>query len=166
MEKFPFEHFKDNNMARLENLPEPQYSHLLNLECPTYPDRPWTVGPPLNQRRIALISTAGLHPRGAPPFIGFSNEYRVIPGTAQAKDLVMSHISTNFDRSGFFEDWNVVFPLDRLRELAEKKVIASVADYHYSFMGATDPRQMEGRCPEVADLLKRDQVNGVLLVPA
>ena len=31
-----------------------------------------------------------------------------------SKDLVMSHISTNFDRSGFQMDVNLVFPLDRL----------------------------------------------------
>jgi D-proline reductase (dithiol) PrdB len=30
---------------------------------------------------------------------------------------VISHISINFDRTGFEEDWNVVFPLDRLNEL-------------------------------------------------
>jgi D-proline reductase (dithiol) PrdB len=31
---------------------------------------------------------------------------------------MFSHISINLDRSGFQEDWNVVFPLDRLREFA------------------------------------------------
>jgi len=29
---------------------------------------------------------------------------------------VMSHTSTNYDRSGFQRDWNVVFPLYRLRK--------------------------------------------------
>jgi D-proline reductase (dithiol) PrdB len=28
----------------------------------------------------------------------------------------MTHISTNFDRTGFQQDWNVVFPLARLWE--------------------------------------------------
>lgn len=35
----------------------------------------------------------------------------------------MSHISANFDRTGFQQDWNIVFPLDRLRDLAESKVL-------------------------------------------
>ena len=51
----------------------------------------------------------------------------------------MSHISTNFDRTGFQQDINVVFPVDRLRELAARGTIGSVADFHYSFMGATAP---------------------------
>jgi hypothetical protein len=47
-----------------------------------------------------------------------TGDYRAIPGAVEARDLVMPHISTNFDRTGFQQDWNVVFPLDRLRELA------------------------------------------------
>ncbi len=70
----------------------------------------------------------------------------------------MSHISTNFDRTGFQQDWNVVFPLDRLRELADRKVIGSLADYHYSLMGATDPRQMEETARGLARMLKNDGV--------
>jgi D-proline reductase (dithiol) PrdB len=77
----------------------------------------------------------------------------------------MSHISTNFDRTGFQQDWNVVFPLDRLRELAEEKVIGSVADYHYSFMGATDPIRMEATARNLAKIMKNDGVDAVLLVP-
>jgi len=49
--------------------------------------------------------------------------------------------------------------------LVESKVIGSLANYHYSFMGATDPRQMEGAARALAPLLARDRVNAVLLVP-
>ena len=77
----------------------------------------------------------------------------------------MSHISTNFDRTGFQQDWNVVFPLDRLRELAEKTVIGGVANYHYSFMGATDPVRMEVTARSLARIMKNDGVDAVLLVP-
>ena len=53
----------------------------------------------------------------------------------------MSHISVNYDRSGFQEDINVVFPIDRLRELEADGTIGSISDFHYSFMGASrDPR--------------------------
>jgi D-proline reductase (dithiol) PrdB len=77
----------------------------------------------------------------------------------------MSHISTNFDRTGFQQDWNVVFPLDRLRELADHGIIGSVADFHYSYMGVTDPQQMEPTARDLAGLLKKDRVNAVLLLP-
>jgi D-proline reductase (dithiol) PrdB len=77
----------------------------------------------------------------------------------------MSHISINYDRTGFQEDWNVVFPLDRLNEMAADGEIGSVAQSHYSFMGATDPVQMEGYAREVAGRLKRDKVDAVVLSP-
>ncbi len=78
---------------------------------------------------------------------------------------MISHISINFDRTGFQEDWNVVFPLDRLTELAAEGVIGSVAQTHYSFMGATDPVQMEPDARELAGRLKQDNVDAVILSP-
>jgi len=116
-------------MARLDTMPEPMHSHLAELPCPTFYTRPWVSGPPLYQRRVAIISTAGVHRRDDRPFEGMSGDFRVIPNTCTAKDLVMTHLSTNFDRTGFQQDWNVVFPLDRIRELAYDSTIGSVADF-------------------------------------
>ena len=152
-------------MARLDELPEPLRSHIVSLECPEFESRPWVEGPPLNQRRIAIVSTAGLHSRDDRPFTSMSGEYRIIPGDMQANNLIMSHISTNFDRTGFQQDWNIVFPLDRLRELVNAATIGSVASFHYSFMGATDPMRMESMARDLAGLLRKDKVDGVLLVP-
>lgn len=152
-------------MARLDRMPEPMRSHLANLPCPSFEILPWVTGKALSNRRVALISTAGLHRRGDRPFAGMTGDYRVIPGEILAKDLVMTHISTNFDRTGFQQDWNVVFPLDRLRELAAEGMIGSVATYHYSFMGATDPAVMEPAARNLAGLLKGNGVDAVLLVP-
>jgi D-proline reductase (dithiol) PrdB len=95
---------------------------------------------------------------GGASAVNIPGDYRVIPRDTNANDLVMSHISTNYDRSGFQKDWNVVFPLDRLRELAERGVIGSVADHHYSFMGATAPHLMETAARTLAGLLKGDGV--------
>jgi D-proline reductase (dithiol) PrdB len=94
-----------------------------------------------------------------------SGEYRIIPGDTTTRDLVMSHTSSNFDRTGFQQDLNVIFPLDRLRELAEQQILGSVASFHYSFMGAADPRSMEASARDLASLLTKDHVNAVLLVP-
>lgn len=152
-------------MARLERFPEPMRSHLAKLPCPTFETHPWVQGPALSQRRVALVSTAGLHRRGDRPFEGITGEYRVIPGDTRARDLVMTHVSTNYDRTGFQQDWNVVFPLDRLRELAHEGVIGTVSDYHYSFMGAAEPAQMEPFARNLAELLRSDNVSAVLLVP-
>jgi len=158
-------------LVRLSQLPEGSRLSALNLECPVFDSLPWVQGPPVAQRRVAIISTAGLHLRDDRPFAlgsGGANipgDYRVIPGDTDANDLVMSHISTNYDRSGFQKDWNVVFPLDRLNDMAQQGIIGSVADFHYSFMGATAPQQMETAARTLAGLLKGDGVTAALLVP-
>ena len=152
-------------MVRLSTFADKEREHLLNLPCPTFPKTPFL--PPLNlaNSRIAIVSTAGLHHRADRPFMLGDPGYRLIPTDIEGDDLVMSHISTNFDRTGFQLDMNMVLPLDRLNELAEDGLIGSVADYHYSFMGATDPTQMETQAREVARLLRNGRVDGVLLVP-
>lgn len=152
-------------MARLDRMPAAEREHLLALPCPTYPTQPWVPGGALAGRRVALVSTAGLHRRGDRPFGAGAADYRVIPGDTTPGELVMSHISSNFDRTGFQQDVNAVFPLERLRELAAGGVIGSVAAYHYSFMGATDPRQLEATARGLAPLLRGDRVDAALLVP-
>lgn len=159
-------------MARLEQVHPAMRASLLAMECPTFDTHSWVAGPTLHQRRVALISTAGLHRRDDRPFAvtsgnsrAVAGDYRVIPRDIAANDLVMSHVSTNFDRTGFQQDWNVVFPLDRLHELARDGIIGSVAAFHYAFMGATHPSAMEASAHELARLLTQDQVNAVLLVP-
>jgi D-proline reductase (dithiol) PrdB len=152
-------------MVRLEQFEEKEREHLLNLPCPVYDSTPFAAAIEVSQARVALISTAGLHRRSDRAFAVGETGYRLIPNDVQANELVMSHISTNFDRSGFQMDMNIVFPLDRLKEMAQSGYINSIAHYHYSFMGATDPTQMEQEARTLAAILKNDQVNAVLLVP-
>ena len=152
-------------MTRLSDLPPAQAKRLAELECPDFETRPWVTGPALSQRRVAIVSSAGLVVRGEMPFRGRDPDYRVIPAAIKPEDLLISHISINFDRTGFQEDRNVVFPLDRLNDLANEDVIGSVAATHYSFMGATDPVQMEPHARELAGRLKRDRVDAVILPP-
>lgn len=78
----------------------------------------------------------------------------------------MSHLAASFDRTGFQRDWNVVFPLDRLRELLADKIIGSLAEYHYSFNSAHEPSEFKEAAYHVAGLLKKDSVDAVLLLPA
>ncbi len=154
-------------MARLSDLPEWERQHHLDkiTALPDYGRTPFASGPALNQRRVAIVTTAGLHRRADRPFEMGSSDYRIIPGDAAAGDLVMSHISVNYDRSGFQEDINVVFPIDRLRELEADGTIGAVSDFHYSFMGATPGQSLEAKAQELAGLMKRDGVDAVLLTP-
>jgi len=132
---------------------------------PSYESTPWVEPPPLAESRVAIISTAGIHRRSDPEFALGAADYRLIPGDIQPDDLVMSHVSVNFDRSGFQQDINVVFPVERLRELAEAGEIGGVAAWHYAFMGATAPQALEESARQVARLLVRDGVTTALLVP-
>jgi D-proline reductase (dithiol) PrdB len=153
------------SVTRLTDLPSDQAKRLAELECPDFKTRPWVTGPALSRRRVAIVSSAGLVVRGENAFRGRDPDYRAISSTVAAGDLLCSHISINFDRTGFQEDWSVVFPLDRLNELAAEGTINSVAPTHYSFMGATDPVQMEPYARELAGRLKADAVNAVILSP-
>ena len=150
---------------RLTDLPPAQAKRLAELDCPNFTTAPWVTGPPLAQRRVAIVSSAGLVVRGETPFRGRDADYRTIPATTRSDELLISHISINFDRTGFEEDWNVVFPLDRINELAADGAIGSVAATHYSFMGATDPLLMEPHARELAGRLKQDAVDAVILPP-
>jgi D-proline reductase (dithiol) PrdB len=116
--------------------------------------------------RVALITTAGLHFRDEEAFDFTDATFRPIPGDEDADNLIMSHSSANFDRSGFAEDVNLVFPIDRFKELATDGAIGSVADVHYSFMGAgLMPEAYEKSAAQVAELLNRDQVDAAFLTP-
>jgi len=154
-------------MARLSELPEWERSHHLDKisALPDYGATPFASGPPLNRRRVAIVTTAGLHARADRPFEMGSTDYRIIPGDTAAADLVMSHISVNYDRSGFQEDINVVFPIDRLRELEADGTIGSISGFHYSFMGASPGHTLETKARELARLMKQDGVDAVLLTP-
>jgi D-proline reductase (dithiol) PrdB len=154
-------------VKRLSELPEVEARHLSpeRMQLPTYDDTPLLPGKSLGQRRVAIISTAGLHKRGDRAFRPGDGTYRVIPGATPANELVMSHISVNFDRTGFQQDLNTVFPVDRLRELVADGTVGSMASVHYSFMGAFPPAAAEPHAQHLAGLLKADKVDAALLVP-
>jgi len=154
-------------MARLSDLPEWECEHHLEKirDLPDFGPTPWVAGPPLARRRVAIITTAGLQVRGDRTFSAGAADYRVIPAATSPGDVVMSHTSVNYDRTGFQEDVNVVFPLDRLREAQREGRIGSVADYHYSFMGAASIAAMEQKATELVGLLRKDRVDAVLLSP-
>jgi D-proline reductase (dithiol) PrdB len=152
-------------MVRLTDLAPAQAKRYGELECPSFETTPWVTGPALSKRRVAIVASAGLVVRGERPFRGGDADYRAIPATTPADQLLLSHISINLDRTGFQEDRNVVFPIDRLNELAASGVIGSVAATHYSFMGATDPVKMEPHARALAGRLKQDRIDAVLLSP-
>lgn len=152
-------------MARMEEIPEPTREHVAALSCPELPGSPWVPARRLATSRIALLTSAALHPRAQPPFAAGSPEFRELSSALPSSDLIMSHISINFDRTGFQRDINVCYPVDRLRELADDGTIASVAPTNYSVMGSTDPLTMTATARVIADRLRQEEVDAVLLCP-
>lgn len=152
-------------MARLEDIPQPTRDAVANLPCPSFDTHPFVAGSPLAQRRVAIVTSAALIRRGDQPFAFGSGEMRPVPSSTPAEDQLISHVSINFDRSGFQRDRNVVFPLDRLHELATDGVIGGVADTHYTVMGSTDPAAMVDAVDQIAGLLQQERIDAVLLTP-
>ncbi len=153
-------------MVRISDLPAVDADHLLAKDCPQFADEPFVAPPPLADCRVAIITTAGLHLASQDTFELRDTGYRVLPGNVTARDLVMSHSSVNFDRTGFQQDLNVIFPIDRLRECAASGRVGSLANYHYALMGAGwEPHEIEVTANAIAGFLKEDAVNAALLVP-
>jgi D-proline reductase (dithiol) PrdB len=153
-------------MPRLDQLSEAQQKNLLSHPCLEHDTAPWTpLARPLREARLALATTAGLHARGDAPFTGGHQGFREIPADTPPRDVVQSHTSIGFDRSGLQRDINVVFPLDRMRELVAAGELGSPAANNYSFLGAQ--RSYDGiigeSAPEVARRLKADGVDVVFL---
>ncbi len=132
------------------------------------PRKAWATAPPLGTARVAFVTTAGLRQGGdITRWQPTDGSFVVLDGSE--RDVQMSHASPNFDRSGFAEDINVVYPIDRLGELAESGEIGSVAPRHLSFMGAqldaTFAEIIHDTAPRAAQVLVDDDVDVVLLTP-
>ena len=155
-------------MVRLGDLHPSEAEHMRVRAAAMRPvaAAPWLTPPPVEEATIAIVSTSGIHRRADPPFKPGAVDYRIIPGDVDFGDLVLSHVSTNFDRSAFQQDPNISFPLDRLREMAADGEIGSVSSWHYSFMGAQPNHDaLADSGEEVGRLLAADGVDVAFLVP-
>jgi len=152
-------------MVRLADVAEPERSYMTGLECIPYKHKPFTRAVAPDQRHVAIVSSAGLIVRGQRPMLSNDAGYRSLPSDVADSDILCSHVSVNFDRSGFLQDINVMLPRDRLDELEAEGGIAKAADTHYSFMGATHPDELEDKAREVGRSMLSLGVNTVVLAP-
>lgn len=152
-------------MVRLADVPEPERSYMAELECAPYAHKPFTPAVATGQRHVAIVSSAGLIIRGQRPTLANDTGYRSIASEVADNDILCSHVSVNFDRSGFQQDINVMLPRDRLKELETEGSIGKAADTHYAFMGATHPDELEDKAREVGRSMLALGVNTVVLAP-
>lgn len=136
-----------------------------NIDCPEVAAPAFTQPPPLAESTVAIVTSASLHHADQDAFAAMDTSYRVLDGAR--RDYVVGHWSPNFDVSGVAADINVVFPIDRLDELAEVGKIGRVADHHLAYAGNQfDLAQirMDGG-PSGAAYLREQGVDVVLLTP-
>jgi D-proline reductase (dithiol) PrdB len=150
-------------MVKIAEMPAVGRGFISELEMPESEQTPWTPPVPAKERRVAVVSTAAVSRRGERPFSWLARDYRVVG--KDDRDLVMTHVAAEYDRTAWQQDLNVILPFDRLDEMARNGEIGSVAEEHYAFMGAANPRDMEKAAREVIGLMKQDNVNTVLLAP-
>jgi D-proline reductase (dithiol) PrdB len=134
---------------------------------------PWSpVKKSLEQSKIALVTTAGIHHKGQPPFdmkdsLG-DPSFRIIDPETIAGDYQITH--DYYDHRDADKDLNIIFPITRLKEMHSMHCVGAVAEMHFSFMGHIDGRHVETlvnrTAPQVARMLKDLEVDAVLLTPA
>lgn len=136
------------------------------LPVPEAAGQAWTAPKPLAEATVAIVTTAALHRAGDERYTATDTGFRVLE--RDARDLVLGHWSPNFDRAGFAADLDVVFPIDRLEELAADGSIGAVAPRHIAFAGNQDDTVTRVRLdsgPQAAAMLREDAVDVVLLTP-
>lgn len=130
-----------------------------------------TLEKPVNECKVALLTSAGFVVPGEEPFSdavrGGDYSFREIAGDLDVQSLEEYHRSDSFSHAGVEADRNMGLPLDRLHELAAGGEIASVAPRHFSVMGSiTAPgRYVKRTLPAIADRLVEDHVDIALMVP-
>ena len=125
---------------------------------------------PLDQVRLAFISSAGVQPKGTMPFdvvhpVG-DYSFRRVPTGATVNDLEIHQIK--YPTNGAARDLNVIFPIERLQELAAERLMGALTPNFFSFIGyQMDPPTFESTLAEdIASAVVADGADAALLCPA
>lgn len=125
---------------------------------------------PLHKARLAFISTAGVQPKGTLPFdtVHPVGDYslRRVPSDSKPADLEIHQLK--YPTFGANKDLNVIFPIERLRDLVQEKFIGGLTRNFYSFVGYNmDPQRLERTlAEEIAAAVEAENPDVALLAPA
>lgn len=135
------------------------------IYVPITPPPVWTeVKKELKDMTVALVTAAGVHLKSDKPFnLAGDFTYRIIPGDVDSKELMVSH--GGYDNADVNKDINCMFPIDRMRELAEEGFIKALSPINFGFMGGGGDQKKfrEETGPEIAKMLKEKNVDAVVL---
>ncbi len=125
---------------------------------------------PLTQARLTFVSTAGVQPRGTLPFdvvhpVG-DYTFRRVPSDSRPADLEIHQLK--YPTDGAHRDLNVIFPIERLQELAREGVVGSLTPDFFSFIGYNmDPERLERTlAEEIATAVSEEGADIALAAPA
>jgi D-proline reductase (dithiol) PrdB len=112
--------------------------------------------------RVALVSTSGAYVDGMQPFTDNDLSFRLIPADTDTKKI--HFVPGHFDTSKGAEDANIMFPLDRLRELVAKGEIRTLAEQHISMGLTTELRKLKETVSwEIAEAVMKVRPDVVVL---
>ena len=125
---------------------------------------------PLNESRLAFVSTSGVQPHGTMPFdtvhpIG-DYTFRRVPSDLKPTDLEIHQLK--YPTVDAKRDLNVIFPIERLQEFAAEKTIGGLTENFFSFIGYNmNPEMLEQTLAEnIADAVEAEKPDAVLMSPA
>ena len=125
---------------------------------------------PLAQSRLTFISTAGVQPAGTLPFdvvhpVG-DYTFRRVPSNSTPGDLEIHQLK--YPTEGAHRDLNVIFPIERLQELAREGAVGGLTESFFSFIGYNmDPDLLERTLAEdLAQAVVDEHADLALLSPA
>jgi D-proline reductase (dithiol) PrdB len=128
---------------------------------------PWApLHKPVADCTLMMLASAGVHCRTDPPFQSPNDlTFRLIDSGADATTLTPSHPAP-IRRPGL-ADVNVVFPLERLRELQAEGVFGALTPHHVSILGAIKQfRELHYEmAPAIAAHSRAEGADLLLLVP-
>ena len=105
-------------MTKINEMPAVAKGFISELKLTPEENPAWTETAVPTERRISIVSTAAVSRRGDKPFSWLAKDHRVFHKTD--RDLVMTHVAVEYDRTAWQQDLNVIIPLDRLEEMAQE----------------------------------------------
>jgi len=143
----------------------PQYDWSRNEDAPLTPLRRH-----LRQCTVGLLTSGGISYKSAAPFVADAkNDFRLDEIDPYTPSDGFQINDSYYDTRDGEKDINVIFPLERLKELAEAGEIGKIAKRYWSgFMGRIYKRGyvMQTAAPALVEELKKDEVDILVLVPA
>ena len=79
----------------------------------------------LDESRVGLVTTSGVHVAGTEPFTDNDLSFRRIPNQVASSDLRV--VAGHYDPTSAEADINCVFPIDRLRTLQSEGVVKKIS---------------------------------------